>query len=68
MSEERPQGRIISINEGLVKSQLGDVVRETVEQALNKMLDAEADELCGARRYARSPMLSPAGRTNSQAE
>lgn len=55
MGEERSQGRIISIDEGLVKSQLGDVVRETVEQTLNKMLDAEADELCGAKRYVRSP-------------
>lgn len=55
MSEERSQGRIISIDEGLVKSQLGSVVRETVEQTLNKMLDAEADDLCGAKRYARSP-------------
>ncbi len=55
MSEERSQGRIISIDEGLVKSQLGEVVRETVEETLNKMLDAEADELCGAKRYVRSP-------------
>jgi len=55
MSEERSQGRIISIDEGLVKSQLEDVVRETVEQTLNKMLDAEADELYGAKRYVRSP-------------
>jgi transposase-like protein len=48
------QGRIISIDEGLVKSQLSTVVRETVEETLNKMLDAEADELCGAKRYERS--------------
>jgi putative transposase len=54
MSEERSQGRIISIDEGLVKSQLGEVVRETVEQTLNNMLDAEADLLCGAKRYERS--------------
>jgi len=54
MSEERPQKRIISIDERLVKSQLGEVVRETVEETLNKMLDAEADELCGAKRYERS--------------
>jgi putative transposase len=53
MSDERPQKRIISIDEGLVKSQLGEVVRETVEETLNKMLDAEADELCGAKRYER---------------
>ena len=54
MSDERSQGRIISIDEGLVKSQLGEVVRETVEQTLNSMLDAEADLLCGAKRYERS--------------
>lgn len=54
MSDECPQKRIISIDEALVKSQLGEVVRETVEETLNKMLDAEADELCGAKRYVRS--------------
>ncbi len=50
MSEERPQKRIISIDEGLVKSQIREVVRETVEETFNKMLDADADELCGAKR------------------
>ena len=54
MSEERPQRKIINIDEGLVKSQLGEVVRETVEQTLNSLLDAEADELCGAKRYERT--------------
>jgi transposase-like protein len=31
------------------------MVRGTVEQTLNAMLDAEADEMCKARRHARSP-------------
>jgi transposase-like protein len=31
------------------------VVRETVEQTLNALLDAEADALCGAKRYERNP-------------
>ncbi len=53
MSAECPQKRSISIDEGLVKNQLGEVVRETVEETLNKMLDAEADELCGAKRHQR---------------
>ena len=53
MSDERPQKRIISIDEGLVKSQLGGVVRETVEETLNKRLDVEADEIYGAKRYER---------------
>jgi transposase-like protein len=30
------------------------MVRGTVEEALNAMLDAEADQLCGAARYERS--------------
>jgi transposase-like protein len=34
---------------------VGEVVRQTVEQTLNGLLEAEADELCGAKRYARSP-------------
>jgi transposase-like protein len=29
------------------------VVRESVEQTLNALLDAEADQLCGAKRYER---------------
>jgi putative transposase len=43
---------IITINES---DQLGEVVRETVEETLNKLLDAEADELCNAQRYKHSP-------------
>ena len=46
---------IITINESLVKNQLSEVVRETVEETLNKLLDAEADELCKAQRYKHSP-------------
>ena len=30
------------------------MVRGTVEETLNAMLDAEADRLCGAGRYERS--------------
>ena len=46
---------IITINESEVKNHLSEVVRETVEETLNKLLDAEADELCKAQRYKRSP-------------
>ena len=34
---------------------LGEMVRGTVEETLNAMLEAEADQLCGAGRYERSP-------------
>jgi putative transposase len=55
MDHEGPQNKIIQIDEALVKRELGEVVRETVEETLNKLLDAEADELCKAGRYERSP-------------
>lgn len=54
MSEGSSQKGMITIDEALVKTQLSQVVRETVEETLNKLLDAEADELCGAKRYERS--------------
>jgi putative transposase len=46
--------KIITVNEELVKDKLGEVVRETVEETLNKLLDAEVDELCKAEKYERS--------------
>jgi transposase-like protein len=50
-----PLRDVIAVDEGKVQSHLDRVVRETVEQTLNALLDAEADALCGAKRYARSP-------------
>jgi transposase-like protein len=55
MHHEGLQNKSILIDEALVKRKLGEVVRETVEETLNKLLDAEADELCKAGRYERSP-------------
>lgn len=46
---------VIRIDEGQIKTHLDQVVRDTVEQTLNALLDAEADALCGAKRYQRSP-------------
>ena len=45
---------VVQINEGELKDHLGKVVLNTVEETLNAMLDAEADELVGASRYERS--------------
>jgi putative transposase len=53
-SDENFDG-VIRIEEGKIRSHVDQVVRETVEQTLNGLLQAEADELCGAQRYARSP-------------
>src|SRR5437773_6161730 len=38
----------------LTTSHLDRVVRSTVEETLNALLDAEADRLCNAQRYERS--------------
>ena len=44
-------GKVIEIDQGKLKEQLGEIVRGTVEDTLNAMLDAEADRLCNAKRY-----------------
>lgn len=48
-------GKVIGIDERKIEDHLGHIVRGTVEQTLNAMLDAEADTLCGATRYERNP-------------
>lgn len=45
---------IIKIDEKVVTNHLNEIVLETVEQTLNGLLEAEADQLCGAERYKRS--------------
>lgn len=47
-------GKVIQIDEAQLRGQLGDLVRESVEETLNALLDAEADDLCRAKRYERS--------------
>ena len=57
MNEEKPEGtldNVIRIDDARIRDHLGEMVRGTVEEALNAMLDAEADRLCGAARYERS--------------
>ena len=46
--------KIIQLNEAAVRDHLGEMVRGTVEETLNRMLDAEADRLCNAEKYERS--------------
>lgn len=46
--------KVIQIDEGQIKDHLGELVRGTVEETLNRLLDAEADQLCNAARYERT--------------
>ena len=48
------RGTIIQINEEQVKNHLGEIVRGTVQETLNALLDEEASRLCNARRYERT--------------
>jgi len=50
-SAEKDLSNVIKIDEGQIQQHLGEMVRSTVEETLNAMLDAEADQLCNARRY-----------------
>jgi putative transposase len=53
---------VISIDQDSLKGHVGEIVRSTVEETLNGLLDAEADRLCNASRYERTP-----DRTDSRA-
>lgn len=46
--------KVIKIDEARIKNHLGEMVRSTVEETLNDMLNAEADQLCNDQRYERT--------------
>jgi len=50
-------GPVVQIDEGRIKEQLGELVRGSVEETLNALLEAEADRLCRASRYRKLPRL-----------
>jgi putative transposase len=45
---------VIRNDDERVREHLGHIVRGTVEETLNAMLEAEADRLCNAGRYERT--------------
>src|ERR1700761_8570310 len=53
-SETKGLGSVVQIDEGKIQAHVDEVVRSTVEETLNALLDAEADQLCGARKYERT--------------
>ena len=46
--------KIIHLNEGAIKQELKELVRHSVEETLNNLLDQEAAELTNASRYERT--------------
>jgi putative transposase len=53
-SDTKPLGAVVQIDDGKIRAHLDEMVRSTVEETLNALLDAEADFLCGARKYERT--------------
>ena len=49
-----PLNNVITIDDERIKNHLDRVVRGSVEETLNALLEAEADRLCNAQRYERT--------------
>ena len=45
--------KIVQLNEEVIKGQLKELVRGSVEETLNELLEAEAEKLTQAARYER---------------
>ena len=58
-----PLNHVITIDHERIKSHLDRVVRGSVEETLNALLEAEADRLCNAQRYERSEARRDTRRT-----
>ena len=61
-SRKRRQGKIIQVNEEQIREHLGELVRGSVEETLNALLEQEAEQMIGAQRYERT-----AGRKDTRA-
>ena len=57
MAEDTAQGLkdAIRVDTAELRGHVDAVVRSSVEETLNALLQAEADQICGATRYERSP-------------
>ena len=52
--QEKRKVPVIEVDERQLRAHVSEVVRQSVEETLNSLLDAEADALCKARRYERN--------------
>lgn len=59
---DKDLSNVIKINESRIQEHLDQMVRSTVEETLNGLLDAEAEQLCNAKLYERTQ-----DRTNARA-
>ena len=52
--QETMSEKIVQLNEEIIKSELKELVRSSVEETLNGLLEQEAQQLTGAAKYERS--------------
>ena len=64
--------KIVQLNEEVIKGQLKELARGSVEETLNELLEQEAEKLTQAARYERSEArqgyIAPNTEWNSQAK
>lgn len=51
---EKRKVSVVAVDEQELRSHVSEVVRQSVEESLNGLLEAEADALCQAKRYERN--------------
>jgi hypothetical protein len=61
-TEAKVLSNVVRIDEDQIRDHLGKIVRGSVEETLNALLDAEADRLCNAARYERRRRVATRGR------
>ena len=71
MNEEdglKAMGQVIQIDEARIRDHLGEMVRGTVEETLNALLDAEADRFAvqGVTNAARAGRIPGPAATNAR--
>ena len=54
--------KIVQLNEEVIKGQLKELVRGSVEETLNELLEQEAEKLTQAARYERNEARPAAAR------
>ena len=54
-NDNKPLNKVVHIDEARLQDHFGEMVRGSVEETLNALLDAEADRMCQAQRYEHNP-------------
>ena len=53
--ETEVKTKLVQVNNEEIKNHVDLIVRDSVQEALNALLDEEAEQICNAQKYERSP-------------